>query len=122
MHGKSNYPFKKERSDLDIALPDQTGDEEYLKILKATLPKLIEQQQPDFIFYLCGVDILATDKLGRLGCSVQGCKERDRFVLQTIHDRNIPLQCSMGGGYSQDIKIIIDAHANTYRLAQQIYF
>lgn len=122
MHGKSNYPFKKEISDLDIALEDHTGDDEYLKILKENLPKLIDQQQPDFIFYLSGVDILASDKLGRLGCTVEGCKERDRFVLQTCHDLNIPVQCSMGGGYSKDIKVIIEAHANTYRLAQEIYF
>ncbi len=122
MHGKSNYPFKKEISDLDIALEDHTGDKKYLETLKETLPKLIEEQQPDFIFYLSGVDILASDKLGRLGCTVEGCKERDRFVLQTCHDLSIPVQCSMGGGYSKDIKVIIEAHANTYRLAQEIYF
>ena len=122
MHGKANYPFKKELSDLDIALETDTGDATYLAILKETLPQLIQEQQPDFIFYICGVDILATDKLGKLGCSVQGCKERDRFVLQSCYDLNIPVQCSMGGGYSPDIKIIVDAHANTYRLAQEIYF
>lgn len=122
MHGKANYPFKKETSDLDIALETNTGDEEYLSILKETLPKLIEEQTPDFIFYLCGVDILATDKLGKLGCSIEGCKERDRYVLQTCKDLNIPVQCSMGGGYSPDIKVIIDAHANTFRVAQGIYF
>lgn len=122
MHGKANYPFKKETSDLDIALETNMEDEEYLNILKNTLPKLIKAQQPDFIFYLCGVDILATDKLGKLGCSVGGCKERDRFVLQTCYDLEIPAQCSMGGGYSPDIKVIIDAHANTFRIAQDIYF
>lgn len=122
MHGKGNYPFKKESSDLDIEVPDGTGDKEYLRILKETLPKLIHQEQPDFIFYLSGVDILKTDKLGKLVCSLQGCKERDRFVLQTCHDLAIPVQCSMGGGYSPQIRTIIEAHANTYRLAQEIYF
>lgn len=122
MHGKNNYPFKKESSDLDIELADRTGDEEYLKILKETLPKLIEKQKPDFIFYLSGVDILSTDKLGKLGCSVTGCKERDRFVLQTCKDYKIPVEVSMGGGYSPNIKTIIEAHSNTYRLAQEIYF
>lgn len=122
MHGKANYPFKKETSDLDIALETDTPDIEYLKILKETLPKLIKAQQPDFIFYLCGVDILASDKLGKLGCSLDGCKERDRFVLQSCKDLNIPVQCSMGGGYSPDIKVIINAHANTFRQAQEIYF
>ncbi len=122
MHGKANYPFKKETSDLDIALETATNDTTYLKILKDTLPKLIEQQQPDFIFYLCGVDILESDKLGKLSCSVTGCRERDRFVLQTCKEYHIPIQCSMGGGYSPEIKTIIEAHANTYRLAQDIYF
>ena len=122
MHGKNNYPFKKETSDLDIELADGTGDEEYLKILKDTLPDLIAREQPDFIFYLSGVDILATDKLGKLGCTEAGCKERDRFVLQTCHDFKIPVEISMGGGYSPQIRNIIDAHANTYRLAQEIFF
>jgi acetoin utilization deacetylase AcuC-like enzyme len=122
MHGKNNYPFKKERSDLDIELPDGTRDEEYLSILKETLPKLLEEQQPDFVFYLSGVDIISTDKLGKLGCSIEGCKERDRFVLQSLYDLRLPVQVSMGGGYSPEIKTIIEAHANTYRLAQEIWF
>ena len=122
MHGKGNYPFRKERSDLDIELKDGTGDREYLQKLKATLPKLIEETKPDFIFYLCGVDILETDKLGRLSCTIKGCKERDRYVLQTCHDLKTPLECSMGGGYSKDIKLILEAHANTFRLAQEMYF
>lgn len=122
MHGKGNYPFKKEQSDLDIEVPDGSGDATYLKLLKDTLPDLIARENPDFIFYLNGVDILETDKLGRLSCSINGCKERDRFVLQTCHDLEIPVQCSMGGGYSKEIRFIIDAHANTYRLAKEIYF
>lgn len=122
MHGRNNYPFKKEKSDLDVELPDGTGDEEYLSILKEILPKLIEQQQPDFIFYLSGVDIISSDKLGKLGCSVEGCKERDRVVLQMCKDLKIPVEVSMGGGYSPEIKTIIEAHSNTFRLAQEIYF
>lgn len=122
MHGAGNYPFKKEKSDIDIAIPDGSGDDIYLQKLKETLPRLIKEQNPDFIFYLSGVDILETDKLGRLNCTVEGCKERDRYVLQMCKDLNIPVQVSMGGGYSPEIKIIIDAHANTFRLAQGIYF
>lgn len=121
MHGAGNYPFKKEKSDLDIAVPDGSGDEIYLQKLKETLPRLIDEQKPEFIFYLSGVDILETDKLGRLNCSVEGCKERDRFVLQMCKDLNIPVQVSMGGGYSPEIKTIIEAHANTFRVAQEIY-
>jgi acetoin utilization deacetylase AcuC-like enzyme len=122
MHGRSNYPFKKEQSDLDIALDNDTDDVTYLNILKNTLPRLIDEQEPDFIYYLCGVDVVASDKLGKLGMTVEGCKERDRFVLQTCKDLQIPVMCSMGGGYSPDIKIIVDAHANTFRLAQEIFF
>lgn len=122
MHGKSNYPFKKETSDLDIALETDANDETYLNLLYKTLPKLIKDQKPDFIYYLCGVDVVASDKLGKLGLTVEGCKQRDRFVLETCKSHNIPLMCSMGGGYSPDIKIIIEAHANTFRLAQEIFF
>ncbi len=122
MHGKSNYPFQKEASDLDIPLETGVEDAEYLSILKKVLPKLVYEQQPDFIYYLSGVDIIASDKLGKLSLTLAGCKERDRFVLQTCKDHEIPVMCSMGGGYSPDIKTIVDAHANTFRLAQEIFF
>ncbi len=122
MHGKANYPFKKETSDLDIALETNTKDEEYLNILKKTLPKLIQKQQPDFIYYLCGVDIIVSDKLGKLALSIEGCKARDRFVLETCKLNRIPVMCSMGGGYSPEIKTIVEAHANTFRLAQELFF
>jgi acetoin utilization deacetylase AcuC-like enzyme len=122
MHGKSNYPFIKEKSDLDIALENGTKDGAYLSILKETLPGLIQQEKPDFIYYLCGVDVIETDTLGKLALTINGCKERDRFVLQTCFNLKIPVMCSMGGGYSKDINVIIDAHANTFRLAQEIYF
>lgn len=122
MHGKHNYPFKKEISDLDIELENNTSDSDYLSILKEVLPKLITSQKPDFIYYLSGVDVLSTDKLGKLGLTIDGCKERDKFVLQSCKDLNIPVMCSMGGGYSPELKTIIEAHANTFRLAQDIFF
>jgi len=122
MHGKNNYPFKKEVSDLDIPLENNTQDDEYLSILNRTLSKLINQEKPEFIFYLSGVDIIETDKLGKLGLSVKGCRQRDAIVLEICHQLQIPIQCSMGGGYSPNIKTIVEAHANTYRLAQEIYF
>jgi acetoin utilization deacetylase AcuC-like enzyme len=121
MHGKSNYPFKKEISDLDIALKDGTTDADFLNQLTATLPKLIEQQKPDFIFYLAGVDILASDKLGKLACTMEGCKKRDQFVLEICKKHEIPVQVSMGGGYSPDIKTIIEAHATTFRVARTVF-
>jgi len=122
MHGKKNYPFQKENSDLDIPLETGTTDSEYLSILKQILPKLIAEEEPDFIYYLSGVDVIESDKLGKLSLTMEGCKERDRFVLQTCKDLNIPVMCSMGGGYSPDIKTIVEAHANTFRLAQEIFF
>jgi len=122
MHGKSNYPFKKEVSDLDIALADGTTDEEYLKILTETLPKIINQQKPDFIFYLAGVDILKTDKLGKLSCSIEGCKKRDALVFELCKKHEIPVQVSMGGGYSPELKTIVEAHANTFRIAKEFYY
>lgn len=122
MHGASNYPMHKERSDLDIGLPDVIGDDGYLKILNQNLEPLIDKVAPDFIIYQCGVDVLASDKLGRLGMSILGCKERDRIVLESAKRHQIPVMCCMGGGYSPKIADIIEAHANTYRLAQDIYF
>ena len=122
MHGESNYPFKKETSDLDIPLKKGTADQEYLSVLKDVFPRLIEQQRPDFIFYLCGVDVLSTDKLGTLALTPEGCRERDAFVLKTCRDLGIPVQCSMGGGYSKEIRVIVEAHANTFRLARELFF
>ena len=121
-HGKKNYPFRKEKSDLDIEFDDNTNDEKYLKILKETIPKVIDEFNPDFIFYLSGVDVLENDKLGRLSLTINGCKERDRFILDICKKNSIPVQVSMGGGYSVVLKNIIEAHSNTFRLAQEIFF
>lgn len=121
MHGGNNYPLHKEKSDLDIPLPDGIRDEAYLELLHQHLPALIDTVQPDFIFYQCGVDILETDKLGRLKVSLEGCKKRDEFVLKTARRHHIPICCSMGGGYSEDIRIIVDAHCNTFRIAGELY-
>lgn len=122
MHGANNFPFRKERSNLDLALPDGVGDEEYLTLLKSVLPDLIRKQRPDFIFYLAGADVLASDKLGKMALTKAGCKNRDRFVFEQCLANNIPVQVSMGGGYSPDIKDIVEAHCNTFRLADELYF
>ncbi|WP_210463234.1 histone deacetylase family protein [Rufibacter roseolus] len=122
MHGGNNYPLHKEKSDLDVPLPDGIGDTEYLKLLREHLPVLMEQVNPDFVFFQSGVDVLASDKLGKLGLTLAGCKERDRLVLELCYQRRIPVCASMGGGYSTRIADIVEAHANTFRLAQQIFF
>lgn len=122
MHGAKNYPMHKEQSDYDIALPDGADDALFLGYLREVLPRLIETVQPDFVFYLSGVDVLATDKLGRLGMSRAGCRERDKIVFEYCKQYALPVAVSMGGGYSERLTDIVEAHANTFRLAQDIFY
>jgi acetoin utilization deacetylase AcuC-like enzyme len=122
VHGAKNYPIRKEKSDLDIDLPDGTTDAVYMDAIKKHIPDTIRQFKPDFIFYLAGVDVLATDKLGRLHLSKQGCKERDKYVLSLARNHQIPVAVTMGGGYSPRISDILDAHANTFRAAREVFF
>lgn len=122
MHGAKNYPLRKENSDLDIELDDHTDDKTYLRILRNTLPAVLDMVKPEFIFYIAGVDVIKSDKLGRIAMSIQGCKERDKIVMQLAKINNIPITISMGGGYSVRLAEIIDAHANTFRVAQEIFF
>ena len=121
-HCQKNYPFKKQNSDFDLPFDDNTDDSAYLNALENHLPRLVDLVEPDFIFYLAGVDVLKTDKLGRFGLTMSGCKARDRFVLTLCKEQNIPVQVSMGGGYSVHLKDIIDAHSNTFELAQELFF
>jgi acetoin utilization deacetylase AcuC-like enzyme len=121
MHGAHNYPFHKEQSDLDIPLPDGIRDEAYLRLLTVNLEQILHSHQPDFAFYLSGVDILETDKFGKLKITTEGCKQRDEIVFTMLKERNIPCVVSMGGGYSPDVRHIVDAHCNTYRAARLIF-
>ena len=122
MHGRDNYPLKKEHSDLDVELPTGTTDEPYLNTLYDTLPGLIRRVQPDFLFYVSGVDILASDRLGKLGVSREGCKARDQFVFEQAIQHGLPIAVSMGGGYSPRLIDIVEAHCNTFRLATNLFF
>jgi acetoin utilization deacetylase AcuC-like enzyme len=122
MHGKNNYPLKKEQSDLDIELEDGTTDKDYLFMLEKQLDSVVSAFLPDFIFYQCGVDILESDQLGRLNVSLEGCKRRDEVVFGMVKSLNVPVVCSMGGGYSKEIRTIVEAHANTFRTIQQQLF
>lgn len=122
MHAEKNFPFRKEKSDCDIGLPIGMEDQEYLLILKEQIAELFERINPDFVFYLSGVDVLATDKLGHLSLSRAGCKARDEIVLRTCLQLNVPVQVSMGGGYSHQMIDIVEAHCNTYRVADQLFF
>ena len=121
MHGEKNYPLRKEKSDLDIGLKDGTNDDSYLNILTETLPQLINKIKPDIIFYLSGVDVLADDKLGRLSLSLEGCKARDTFVFEQARKYDIPIAVSMGGGYTNKVSTLIEAHANTFRAVKEVY-
>lgn len=122
MHGEKNYPFRRPPSDLDIDLPNDTDDETYLSILMDTLPRLIKEVAPDMMFYQSAVDVLATDKLGKLALTMEGCKRRDEFVLTQARDNGIPVAVVMGGGYSEDIEQVVEAHCNTFRVAQRLFF
>ncbi|MDN5205323.1 histone deacetylase [Fulvivirgaceae bacterium BMA10] len=122
MHGDKNYPLHKEKSDLDIPLPDFTDDVTYLDLLEKNMAVLFERVQPDFVFYQSGVDVLETDKLGRIALSIDGCKKRDHLVLSSCLNNEVPIVVSMGGGYSEKITNIVEAHANTFRLAQELFF
>ena len=122
MHGANNYPYHKPPSDLDIPLSDNTNDKKYLTLLREYLLNIITEINPDFIFYLAGVDVLAEDKLGRLGLTLNGCKERDELVFFLANHNDIPIMTTMGGGYAPDIKIILEAHCNTFRSASDVFY
>jgi acetoin utilization deacetylase AcuC-like enzyme len=121
MHGATNYPFRKEKSDLDIGLADGTNGALYLSILQDTLPALVEKVKPDLVFYLSGVDILLTDRFGKLKVTLDECKMRDEFVLSYLKQQGIPIVVALGGGYSPDIRTIVEAHCNTFRLAIDLF-
>ena len=122
MHAEKNFPFRKEQSNLDIGLPDGVSDIEYLTILSSHLTILFAEHEFDFVFYLAGVDILVTDRLGKLNVSTKACKERDEMVLGLCKKLKLPVQVSMGGGYSTKVSDIVDAHCNTFRVADDLYF
>ncbi|MDH7461308.1 histone deacetylase [Chitinophagaceae bacterium 26-R-25] len=121
MHGAHNYPFHKEKSDLDLPLLDGTDTTTYLTALQNTLPGLLDKEKPQLAFFLSGVDILDTDKFGKLKVTMEGCRQRDVFVFEELKKRNIPVTVAMGGGYSADVKKIVEAHCNTFKAAIDIY-
>ena len=117
MHGKNNYPLHKQSSDRDIEINDGVKDAEYLYLLEKNIDDIGRVFNPDFIFYQAGVDVLETDKLGRLNLSLEGCKKRDELVFEFSKQLNVPIVTTMGGGYSKEINTIVEAHANTFRSA-----
>lgn len=117
MHAQKNFPFRKEDSDLDIGLNDGTKGNEYLSILQDNLEKLFKTQQPEFVFFLAGADVLHTDKLGRLELTREDCKERDRMVMNYCKSLRIPLFIGTAGGYSKRVANVVDVHSQTFEEA-----
>lgn len=120
VHGEKNYPFKKPPSTLDIGLPDQTGDKEYLQTLGDALDNIFEQFDPDLVFYLGGIDPLESDHFGRLSLSLKGLKQRDHTVVKKVTDQNIPLVLLLSGGYAPTLKETVRAHALMYKAALEL--
>jgi acetoin utilization deacetylase AcuC-like enzyme len=119
MHGAGNFPFRKQRSRMDVELADGAEDAEYLGMLADALPRVFDFR-PEILFYQSGVDALAGDRLGRLALTHEGLIERDRMVIGGAHDRGIPLVITLGGGYADPIERTAEAHANTFRTALEI--
>ncbi len=118
MHAASNYPRVKERSRLDVALRDGTGDDEYLAALEAHLPFLLDAHGADFLFYQAGVDALAEDRLGCLSLTHAGLSRRDELVFRTAESRGLPIAITLGGGYARPIEASVEAHLNVWRAAR----
>lgn len=116
-HGAHNFPFRKEVSDLDVTFEDGTSDAEYLDALVRHVPRVVDQEQPDLVFYLAGADPYEHDRLGRLKLTMDGLRRRDRFVFDVCRDRRVPVAISMGGGYAPDVEAIVRIHCNTIREA-----
>lgn len=120
IHGQKNFPARKEQSTLDINLPDGVGDEEYLAILAEHVPAILNEFQPDFVFYQAGVDPYKDDRLGKLKLTLEGLKRRDAFVIGACRERGLSIVTTMGGGYAKRIEDTVEAHANTVRVALRL--
>lgn len=120
LHGSNNFPFRKQRSSIDVDLPDGAGDAEYLAALDAVLPR-VSAFAPEIIFYQSGVDALAGDRLGRLSLTHAGLAARDRRVMALSQGHGIPLVVTLGGGYARPVSRTAEAHANTFRTAADVF-
>lgn len=120
MHAAKNFPARKERSDLDIELDDDTGDAEYLWHLERGLDETLERSRPQLVFYLAGADPYEDDRLGRLKLTKDGLARRDALVLSRLAARGIPVAIAMAGGYARDLDDVAQIHARTLRIARRI--
>ncbi len=122
IHAEKNFPAQKEASRLDLNLPNGVGDDEYLAILDAHVPQILDEFQPDLVFYQAGVDPFEGDRLGKLKLTIEGLKQRDEFVISSCRARRIPVVTTMGGGYAKEIDNTVEAHCNTVRVALSYAF
>ena len=120
IHGANNFPFTKEQSDLDIELPDGTGDAAYLEALEQCVCHALSAAQADLALYLSGADAFEGDRLGRLGLSKAGLSARDRLVFELCQSAGIPVAVAMAGGYGRRIEDTVDVHFETVRLAHEV--
>ncbi len=120
MHGAKNYPFRKPPSSLDVPLPDGTGDDAYLATLARHLPAVLDAAAPDLVFYLGGIDVRHDDRFGRLALSREGIAARDRFVVESVLERGLPLCLLLSGGYAATPEETADLHAIMYREASAV--
>jgi acetoin utilization deacetylase AcuC-like enzyme len=116
VHGRNNFPFRKQTSKLDVELDDGTTDEAYLDAVRQAIER-VPHFEPEFIFYQSGVDALEHDTLGRLKVSREGLAERDRLVFEMVRKLGVPCAVTLGGGYSSPIERTVEAHAGTFRAA-----
>lgn len=121
IHAQDNFPYQKEASTLDIGLPNGCDDITYLKTLRIALDSVQTMFAPELVLYQAGVDILETDRLGKLKVSLEGCLERDRLVLSRFCMQGIPIVITMGGSYSPALNVIVEAHCNTFRVARRLF-
>jgi acetoin utilization deacetylase AcuC-like enzyme len=122
VHGAKNFPFHKEHSDLDIALPDGSGDEAFLEAVSVGVTRAVDLAQADLAIYIAGADPFVGDRLGRLAMTKAGLAERDRWVLDHCCQRGLPVAVVMGGGYARQVEDVVDIHLQTVRLSAQFAY
>ena len=120
VQGARNFPFRRVAATLDIDLPDGTEDAAYLEHLAPALDAVVAFR-PDLVFYLSGADALGEDRLGRLSLTHAGLMARDRLVLETFKQIGVPLAIAIGGGYAAPITASVEAYANTFRVAADVW-
>jgi acetoin utilization deacetylase AcuC-like enzyme len=121
IHGARNFPFRKERSSLDVELPDGAGDDAFLAALELHIPRVLAEFRPELVIYLAGADPFHQDRIGRLGMTKEGLAERDRLVLDACRASGVPTAVAMAGGYARDTEDTVDIHVRTIRLAAELH-